>query len=400
MKAILTSFIFFLCLTAAVSQTNDSIRQEILAQPSSKLEILSKGRNYLLENLERGDLYKVKEIKDALVHEMDNDINEVFFPAEYVLILYWTEEYAELLSYLQSVDTTITEFRPDRLRNMLASTDNLYENISLKSAESYSVMTHFLDDASLTEVEKDFLELNLCWLLFGRSTGKEREVHSEVNDKADVFLTKHPNSAFEQIVRRSIRYKIVSGNWGGGCEIALGYAGMQGEMAKQFKDAFLFRLSLDGSYKKMFLTLNFNAGGSSTKVDFPYNETQWLKGSHAMMMGVDLTAGYRVAAIKKFSFMPFIGYGVINFSPGTKEIEEDKALKKLSFTSQNYLTGINFTYHYDGVKTSFMDGSGFLNLRYTFSMPQYDGRKGIEKGNMHWLTLGWGMYARPTKRVY
>ena len=161
MKTILSTFIFFLCLAPLVGQTNDSIRQEILGQPSSKLEILSKGRRLLLENLQKGDLFKVMEIKDALISEADNNVNEVFFPGEYSLILYWTEEYTDLLAYIKSDANNVVEVRSERMLDMLASTDQLYKNISLKSAESYDVIIHFLDEAQLSDVEKDFLELHL-----------------------------------------------------------------------------------------------------------------------------------------------------------------------------------------------------------------------------------------------
>lgn len=400
MKTILTTFIFCLCLTAVVGQTNDSIRQEILQQSNSKLEVLTKGRSYLLENLQKGDLYKVKEIKDALLKEVDNDVNEVFYAGEYSLILYWTEEYGDLLAYIQSTTDSNDKYTERRLRSMLASTDLLYKRISEKSAESYDVMIHFLDEAKLTNVQKDFLELHLYWMLFGPNNVNETEALAELNNRADAFLQAYPNSEYEQHVRRNIRYKLGQSDWGLGWEIALGYAGKQGNMATQFGDAFLMRLSLDGSYKKTILSLNLNVGGGSTKVDLPYKDTQWYKGSHAMMTGIDLTLGYRLMEVQKFSFTPFVGFGAINFGPGTKEIEADKVLENLNFTAQNYLAGINCTFDFRNKDNPFNSGGSFLNLRYTFTKPQYNGRHGIESGTMHWVTLGWGMNGRPVKRVF
>lgn len=400
MKTILSTFIFFLCLAPLVGQTNDSIRQEILGQPSSKLEILSKGRRLLLENLQKGDLFKVMEIKDALISEADNNVNEVFFPGEYSLILYWTEEYPDLLAYIKSDAGNVENFRSERMLDMLASTDQLYKNISIKSAESYDVIIHFLDEAQLSDVEKDFLELHLYWMLFGPNRVTEQEALAELNDRADAFLQKYPNSEFDQYVRRNIRFKLALDDWGIGYEIAMGYAGMQGNMANQFKDGFLFRLTVDGSYKKTILSLNLNMGGSSTLVNFPFRDTEWPKGSHALMAGIDITAGYRALEVKRFSLTPFAGFGAINFGAGAEEIEEDIIFKKLNFTSQNYLAGVNCTFDLSSKNSPFSIGGSFINLRYTFSMPQYNGRKGIESGNMHWLTLGWGMYGRPYKRVF
>ena len=400
MKTILSTFIFFLCLAPLVGQTNDSIRQEILGQPSSKLEILSKGRRLLLENLQKGDLFKVMEIKDALISEADNNVNEVFFPGEYSLILYWTEEYPDLLAYIKSDAGNVEDFRSERMLDILASTDQLYKNISLKSAESYDMIIHFLDEAELTDVEKDFLELHLYWILFGPNRVTEQEALAELNDRADAFLQKYPNSEFDEYVRRNIRFKLALNDWGIGYEIGLGYLGMQGEMAKQFKDGFLLKLSVDGTYKKTMLSLNLNVGGSKTLVDFPFRNTGWLRGSHAVMTDIDLAVGYRVAEANRFSLTPFFGFGVINFGAGAEEIKEDNVFEKLNFTAQNYLAGVNCTFDLSSKKNPYSPGGSFINLRYTFSMPQYNGRKGIESGNMHWLTLGWGMYGRPYKRVF
>ena len=400
MKTILSAFIFCLCLAPLAGQTNDSIRQEIMGQSPSKLEILSRGRNYLLENLQKGDLFKVMEIRDELIREVNNNINDIFFPGEYSLILYWTEEYRDLLTYIESINKSNNNFRAKPMLNMLASTDQLYEKISNKTSESYDVIIHFLDEAELTEVERDFLELHLYWMLFGPNTVVEKEALAQMNDKADEFLQKHPNSEFDQFVRNNIRYKMVLDDWGLGYEIAMGYLGMQGEMEKQFQDGFLLRLTLDATYKKTLLSLNLNIGGTKTLVDFPFRDTEWLRGSHAVMGDIDASIGYRILEINKLSFTPFAGIGAINFAAGAEEIEQDAIFEKLNFTAQNYLAGINCTFDFRNKNNPFEYGGSFLNLRYTFVMPQYNGRRGIESGNMHWLTLGWGIYGRPYNRVF
>ena len=60
--------IFFLTMLAVplVAQQNDTIRQEILNQGASDLEIISKGRSLTLEHLMKGDLVALKEVKDYL----------------------------------------------------------------------------------------------------------------------------------------------------------------------------------------------------------------------------------------------------------------------------------------------------------------------------------------------
>ena len=83
--------IFLLCgwLSAsfATAQQNDSIRSRILNMQPSDLEIISKGRSLIVENLKKGDLVAVKEVKDYLAGEMFNPYR-VFVPAEYWLLCF------------------------------------------------------------------------------------------------------------------------------------------------------------------------------------------------------------------------------------------------------------------------------------------------------------------------
>ena len=392
-KSVLSLFIFFLCLVPIVGQTNDTTQLDAVEQTPSKLEILSKERSQLLEALDKGDLNNMREIKDELIRTFDNKTNEAFSTREYLIILYWTEEYNDLLTYITSNTGNIDEHSVGHTLKWLAPPNKLYEVISNESVESYDMLVSFIYEAQLSNEEKEFLELHLYWLLFGPKSIKKSATLPEIHDLADKFSKEYPNNPFKMYIHHNIRFKMGIDDWALGSEIGLGYVGMQGDMAKQFKEGVLFRLSLDGSYKRTTLSISLNIGSTTTKVDFPYRDTEWLSGSQAMLMNIDLTAGYRIVDIKRVSFTPFLGIGAINFSPSTEDIENDYTLEKLNFTAQNYLVGMNFTFNLKK-RSFFLDENNFINLRYTFSMPQYNGRKGIESGNMHWITLGWGMNAQ------
>lgn len=392
-KSVLSLFIFFLCLVPIVGQTNDTTQLDAVEQTPSKLEILLKERSQLLEALDKGDLNNMREIKDELIRTFDNKTNEAFSTREYLIILYWTEEYDDLLTYITSNTGNIDEHSVGHTLKWLALPNKLYEVISNESVESYDMLVSFIYEAQLSNEEKEFLELHLYWLLFGPKSIKKSATLPEIHDLADKFSKEYPNNPFKMYINHNIRFKMGIDDWALGSEIGLGYVGMQGDMAKQFKEGVLFRLSLDGSYKRTTLSISLNIGSTTTKVDFPYRDTEWLSGSQAMLMNIDLTAGYRIVDIKRVSFTPFLGIGAINFSPSTEDIENDYTLEKLNFTAQNYLVGMNFTFNLKK-RSFFLDENNFINLRYTFSMPQYNGRKGIESGNMHWITLGWGMNAQ------
>lgn len=388
-KSVLSLFIFFLCLVPIVGQTNDTIQQDAVEQTLSEIEILSKGRSQILGALDKGNLNNMREIKDELIRTFDNKTNEVFSTREYLIILYWTEEYDDLLAYTIVNTGNIDEHKVGHTLKSLAPPNKLYQVISNESVESYDMLVSFIYEAELTNEGKEFLELHLYWLLFGPKSINKSATLQEIHDLADTFLKEYPNNPFKMYIHHNMRFKMGIDDWALGNEIGLGYIGMQGDMAKQFKEGVLFKLSLDGSYKRTTLSISLNIGSTTTKVDFPYRDTEWLKGSRATLMGIDLTAGYRLMDIKRVSFAPFLGVGAINFSPSTMDIENDYTLEKLNFTAQNYLIGMDFTFNLKK-RSFFFDGNNFINLRYTFSMPQYNGRKGVESGNMHWITLGWG----------
>lgn len=160
-KSVLSLFIFFLCLVPIVGQTNDTTQLDAVEQTPSKLEILLKERSQLLEALDKGDLNNMREIKDELIRTFDNKTNEAFSTREYLIILYWTEEYDDLLTYITSNTGNIDEHSVGHTLKWLAPPNKLYEVISNESVESYDMLVSFIYEAQLSNEEKEFLELHL-----------------------------------------------------------------------------------------------------------------------------------------------------------------------------------------------------------------------------------------------
>lgn len=412
MKTLLTSFFFVFCFFSLMAQQTDSLKQEIINQPPSSFEFLMKGRYYLADRLEAGDLQKVKDIKDELLREVDNEIDKAFYTYEYPLILFWTEEYKDLISYVQSflmVDNKLPYNRTIRhdpyFMNIFQYNDQLYTKLIHKSAESHTTLVHFLKQSDLDDLEKDFLELYLNWVIFSPNSPRESmyaEAVEEINMQADAFLDKYPDSIYDKYVRQRIRFVLALSNWGGGYSIEAGYLAMQNSMAKQFKDGFIMHLALTGSYKKTYLQLGFNLGTSTTLVDFPFQDITWNKGSHVVIVGADVSLGYEIFNKNRWSLTPFAGIGVLNFSAGAKEIQEEKKLEDLSYSAPNYSAGVNISYVVSGDKHpafGYNESKGLINLRYTYNIPKFNKDK-VMNGAMHWITLGWGGHGRPQVRRY
>ena len=105
--------VLFLCSIISYSAIGqaDSIENEIFNYKNSKPEIISKGRRLLIEKLELEDLLKIKEIKDYLVKNIDDYQCHSFDINEYWLILYWTQEFDELLDNIEKFSIQIDRRR-------------------------------------------------------------------------------------------------------------------------------------------------------------------------------------------------------------------------------------------------------------------------------------------------
>ena len=103
-----STIIIFLFIPFVSFCQSANIEKEIHQYKESKPVMIDKARTMLLDMFSKGDLAKVKEIKDFLINAEDEKFNS-FFLAEYWFILYWTQEYNELCLSLQNLDSAKIE---------------------------------------------------------------------------------------------------------------------------------------------------------------------------------------------------------------------------------------------------------------------------------------------------
>ena len=104
MKKLLLLILTSLSVFHSAAQT-DSLQTQILNYTDSTSEIIIKGRGLLSEKFMEGDYQKVKEIKDFLMAKVPLENYVVFNPLEYWTILYWTQQYNELLASMALQDS-------------------------------------------------------------------------------------------------------------------------------------------------------------------------------------------------------------------------------------------------------------------------------------------------------
>ncbi|HLW09116.1 MAG TPA: hypothetical protein VKX35_01855, partial [Fermentimonas sp.] len=167
---LLVSILLIASLSMKSFSQNDSLRNQILNYEQSSHELLDKGRRLLLDHFVKSDLFKAKEVKDLLLKENNGNVYNTFYPIEYIYILYWTEEYNELIDFIKQVD-----FRHpvSNSVSILAQTDNMFSTLFHKTAENKDLLLVFIEESDVSEMDKEFLVLQLEDILrAGQSDGR------------------------------------------------------------------------------------------------------------------------------------------------------------------------------------------------------------------------------------
>jgi len=380
--------------TAVSFGQTDSLETEILNYSSSKSDIISKARRLLLDSFMADDLDKVEEVKDYLLKEVEDANYVALFPAEHWLILYWTEEYDELLLSLQEFDRDIYTGMEHKI---LPSQDVMYESLQGKSLVWEEKLEWKLRNSALSEEEKDFLRLNLAWML---DDGSQPEALEGLNQRADIFLESYPGSTYENFVRQELRYKYVPSDWGLGMEFFTGYGMFSGELADWFSNTGAFGMGIDGEYDKLTLSLRIAGWIGTTGKDISNEQGMlWKKGEAALTFIGEAALGYTVLETDRIKLSPFGGIGVTEISAPEDDLNTNPDLEHLIVGPDvTYSLGATLDYKL-GLETGELVENKktywFLRLRYAYVMPQFLGNPG---GNLHTLSLGFGAVFRNLKR--
>ncbi len=380
----------------------DSLQHEILNYDDKKQEIISNGRRLLLDSFLEDDFEKVEEVKNYLVGEVENEDYAVFYPAEYWFILYWTGEYQELLKSINQFDSvTVISFqykiKPDN--------DLLYNKLLVKTSQMKDFLISQLQKSMVAEVDKDFLIMNLSYLLAGKN---DPDITQDMlNDMADEFLGNHPNSEYEDYTRKNIRFRQVASKWGFGFEFFSGYGIFTDKLSEEYKNNIPIGVAFDICYKDFTLFLRDYIGFSKNNNDWDYGTGVWEEGSQVRIFLPEASLGYTLFENNHLKITPFAGVATTNIGPTEFDKDEEPDLEKveLDFTG-TYTMGLNLDIKLGRSKIPMVsynkpeDSYWFLRLRYSYNNMGFDKKYDGFNGNMHYLTIGIGGLGRAIKRDY
>ena len=395
-------FCCFCCLLlSGLRAQSDSTRDYILNYKDSKAEIINKGRQLLLTKMIQNDNFKVTEVTNYLLAQEDENYL-AFLPLEKWLLYYWTGQYEKVLADLPEEKALRKLYRSVKIQ---PASDDLLAKLYQTVTEHRQEINWRIGTVNMNETDKDFLRLNLDYLLDG---GASRYFYrnDSLQRRTIAFLNSHPSSPYETYIRRNLLREVVYADWGLAVECFSGYGAFTNQLPTHFKNTVPIGIAFDVAYKNFVLYLRDFIGFSRTKDTLVFPEGIWKKGMQARVYLPEASVGYAVMDNHRLKLAPFVGIASTSISP--TEHDQNKNLVndgvELKFTTA-YVAGLNLDFKFGhpdafAFNTKTRQSYWFLRVRYAYSWAQFDKKYTGFSGNLHYLTIGVGGFGRTVKRTH
>lgn len=400
-QAILVLVISF---TAIVQLFSQDIANSIKNYEMSKSDIISRGRNLLLDSYVSGNVEKVNEAYLYLNNKVADQDYKAFNSFEQIYLGTLTKNYnfsiAEIL-YIDSVSTLNNSNR--KTTAILPNSDQLSQKLAENAFIYLPNIYKGIEQSTLKGEEKDMLKLILNDIFENHNQMGDDKINAQknINKQCDVFLATYPNSKYEHYVRNYIRLIVGRSNWGLGMDFSFGYADA-GARKDYINNGFAMGIGWDTHYKKFALYTRINILGAKTNKDFYFGQNAVLPaGAHTTYAFPELSLGYEILNNRTITLIPFAGLGGLFCSPAEDDIDNNPALKgnemsafctevgincDIKFRSSRLNPYISNEYSYNGIR-----------LRLAYLMP--NSKRPELNGNQIMITAGWTFVGFSKKRT-
>lgn len=140
----------------------EDIEGRILNYRNSKPEMISKGRSYMLDRFLQEDMEEVEKSRRYLVSTLQDENYVALSIQENWLLLYWTEEYEELLQEIGSFRSA--NYTTDIYGKIFPCEDTLLTKILEKSHVGRESLEAGVQNSTLPDEKKRFF--SFCWRSF------------------------------------------------------------------------------------------------------------------------------------------------------------------------------------------------------------------------------------------
>ncbi len=378
----------------------DTVKVAAPQTNATRSEQITKTRISLLDNFLAGNMGKVVQLNNYLIGTLTDRDYLALFAVEEWMIQYQTGQFRGVIVRALQFDSLYHAQRDQ----VFPQPDDLYKKLSERTTSQYPRIVNSIKNAALTDEERDFTILHFSALL------KHQEVKEVTQDTlnrlADHFLFAYPASPLAHYVRVYIRQRYAPADWGFAFEFFSGYGFLTGHLHEHYTNTVPIGVDFDISYKNLVLYLRDFIGFSYTQHEFNTKSAKWPKHAQVRIFLPEASLGYIVYENKYIKVAPFVGIASTDIGPTDYDRKQTPDLKNydLTFTT-TYAAGINLDFKFgkprsqlakNGTKQSYF----FLRLRYAYTSPMFEKYYPGFGGNIHYITVGFGMISRNIKRVY
>lgn len=372
------------------------VPDEIANMPLSKVEIIERGRNLLLEALLDDDLTKANRYFNYLENNVSNEHYAAFSPYEKLLLATYLGHYNIALKEIIKTDS-IQQIPPFDRKYAIVPNDRQFEQKLGEKFYGYKPLA--LDEirnSTLPDEEKSVLIYTIEDVyLYSDARGDDKmfqKLKNELNRKCENFFAKYPNSKYTNYLRTNLYKEEGEYSWGYGIDFLFGYGMVTDDLQNYLSNGAIASMGFSLFYKKALFSFQFESISSQTRQDMVFSDgTVWNAKSKAGLYNSRFNLGYRILDNNRISIAPNAGIGWSSFDPVDKDKKAYPELENVRLSSFAYNVGLLFDFYISPLVT---DGVGFpirFNINYTiptnFSQDMH--------GNILTITAGFEMGGRP-----
>ncbi len=376
-------------LSAQQQSAQDSLEQEILAQPGTDVELLAKSRAVLLESFKAADTAKARNVIRYIDGRFDRTKTVALYPSEELLVSYWLCDFQKVLLFARNVDSG-EEYSQHAI---FPDADLFYDDMIELSRKEENRLRAGIRESNLAPHERDFVALLLRDML-----GQEQEdqllreaFQQRMNEAADDYLATYTDSEYSSYIRNHIRFVMVESEWGYGFGLSLGYLGLPNTLSRHLGDYALFSFNFEGAYSQAYMNLGIDIGlAHDITKGFEYDGT-WNDGLSVMHASGILSFGPMLALGRGFVAIPTVGISYMDFSPPEKEKERTGVDVSMGFAAWALGAGFRIPVGGEG-------GISYITINAGYRTAITDIE--LAKGGYTFVSVGFGMFDRPLERDF
>jgi len=399
--------LFFTPSVLQSQQNSSNIRQRILASEEPDQMLVMRTRNFILRNLESGNINEAHEAYNYAVDKLESENTKPFRIVEKFLLGYWFGKY-EIIYHADSIENSVDAtggnfFLPSR-DYLYPQRDKLALELRIISKKHKSELLQRVASLVNHKEKQDFLVLFLDWLTFDAIESEisaeqaQDYLENDLTPRAEEFLASYKESRFRPFVKQHFRYVYVLNDWGFGYFIGLGSLGPKGTAEQYLKPEVTLGMGIDLSWRSMLMSLGFDIGVPvAIRKPFIYEGKAWNTDLRHNYFAFYAAPGWVLEDSKMFRFSPHVGIGAIHIA--VAEADQGKPGGDVSMTQGAILYGMSCDIKLALIDSFFRENShSYSGVRVNLDYFQFLGNNPIMSGGMLRFNIAWIGFGRSILR--